>query len=273
MKEKLRCGETHYGDSPYRSDVHGILLHGRRGRLLSVLYTAGGEGLHPAVLLLHGIPGCEKNIDLAQDLRRAGFHVLMFHYSGSWGSDGDYALAHNLEDAETALDFILSDEKYGFDKNRIYAIGHSLGGFACGQLSAKRAEIRKAVLLTPCDIGRLPVIAEEAPEAYRIVCGVLDESSDWLNGTSGEKLRCEAAEHSGTLRLESVAPGLAAKPVLCLGGSLDIYTPPEQHCEPLRRAVERAGGTQFRSVRWPTDHFLSDYRLKTSETVLEFLKG
>ena len=115
MKEKLRCGETHYGDSPYRSDVHGILLHGRRGRLLSVLYTAGGEGLHPVVLLLHGIPGCEKNIDLAQDLRRAGFHVLMFHYSGSWGSDGDYALAHNLEDAETALDFILSDEKYGFD--------------------------------------------------------------------------------------------------------------------------------------------------------------
>ena len=71
MKEKLRCGETHYGDSPYRSDVHGILLHGRRGRLLSVLYTAGGEGLHPTVLLLHGIPGCEKNIDLAQDLRRA----------------------------------------------------------------------------------------------------------------------------------------------------------------------------------------------------------
>ena len=71
MKEKIRCGETHYGDSPYRSDVHGILLHGRRGRLLSVLYTAGGEGLHPTVLLLHGIPGCEKNIDLAQDLRRA----------------------------------------------------------------------------------------------------------------------------------------------------------------------------------------------------------
>ena len=28
MKEKIRCGETHYGDSPYRSDVHGILLHG-----------------------------------------------------------------------------------------------------------------------------------------------------------------------------------------------------------------------------------------------------
>ena len=273
MKEKLRCCETHYGDSPYRPDVHGILLRGRRGRLLSVLYTAGGEGLHPVVLLLHGIPGCEKNIDLAQDLRRAGFHVLTFHYSGSWGSDGDYSLAHNLEDAETALDFILSDEKYGFDKSRIYAVGHSLGGFVCGQLSAKRAEIRKAVLMTPCDIGRLPVIAQEAPEAYRVVCEVLDESGGWLNGTSGKALLREATEHSDTLRLESVAPGLASKPVLCIGGSLDIYTPPELYCEPLRRAVENAGGTQFRSVLWPTDHFLSDYRLTVSETVLEFLEN
>ncbi len=194
-------------------------------------------------------------------------------FSHPLNSIGDYSLAHNLEDAETALDFILSDEKYGFDRSRIYAVGHSLGGFVCGQLSAKRAEIRKAVLMTPCDIGRLPVIAQEAPEAYRIVCEVLDESGDWLNGTSGEALLREATEHSDTLRLESAAPGLASKPVLCIGGTLDIYTPPELYCEPLRRAVEKAGGTQFRSVLWPTDHFLSDYRLTVSETVLEFLEN
>mgnify|MGYP000038376004 FL=1 len=60
MKEKIRCGETHYGDSPYRSDVHGILLHGRRGRLLSVLYTAGGEGLHPAVLRCTAFPAAKR---------------------------------------------------------------------------------------------------------------------------------------------------------------------------------------------------------------------
>lgn len=90
-------------------------------------YTAGGPGLHPTVLLLHGIPGCERNLDLAQALRRAGFHVMTFHYSGCWGSDGAYSLANDLEDASTVLDFILRDTVYGFDKDRIYAVGHSLG--------------------------------------------------------------------------------------------------------------------------------------------------
>ena len=40
--------------------------------LNAVLYTAAGAGPHPAVLLLHGLPGNEQNIDLAQSLRRAG---------------------------------------------------------------------------------------------------------------------------------------------------------------------------------------------------------
>ena len=125
--QQLLETEMHYGDCAARPDMYGILIPGRRGRLLSVLYTAGGEGTHPTVILLHGIPGCERNLDLAQALRWAGFHVMTFHYSGSWGSDGDYSLTHDLEDADTVLDFILQNESYGFDKEHIYAVGHSLG--------------------------------------------------------------------------------------------------------------------------------------------------
>lgn len=109
MNESIRCTEPHYGAGAGRPDIHGILIPGRRGRLLSTLYTAGGDGPHPTVLLLHGIPGCERNFDLAQALRRAGFHVMTFHYSGSWGSDGAYSLKNDLEDANTVLDFILAD--------------------------------------------------------------------------------------------------------------------------------------------------------------------
>ena len=126
--EQLQYRETHYGDCPHRPDIHSILIPGKRGRLLSVLYTAEGAGAHPTVLLLHGIPGCEQNFDLAQAPRRAGFHVMTFHYSGSWGSDGDYSLRNDLEDANTVLDFILTDKTYGFDKEQLYAVGHSLGG-------------------------------------------------------------------------------------------------------------------------------------------------
>ncbi|WP_300346009.1 S9 family peptidase [uncultured Oscillibacter sp.] len=177
--DDIHCAEAFNNTDDRRPDCHGILIPGRRGRLLSVLYTAGGRGLHPTVLLLHGIPGCEKNMDLAQYLRRMGFHVLIFHYSGSWGSDGDYSLSHDLEDADWALDYLLNDTLYGIDKTQIYAAGHSLGGFVCAQLSARRPEIRAAVLLMPCDIGRIPKIAAEAPEQFQTIRTVLRRA---LNG-------------------------------------------------------------------------------------------
>lgn len=272
MKEQPRCQEIHYGDCTHRPDMHGILIPGKRGRLLSVLYTAAGEGLHPTVLLLHGIPGCERNFDLAQALRRANFHVMTFHYSGNWGSDGNYSLANDLEDANTVLDFILRDESYGFDKQHIYAVGHSMGGFVCGQIAGHRPEIKGAVLLMPCDIGRLPQIAREDPASYRTIREVLDDSVQWLTGTSGEALLQEALDRSADFQLESVAGTLAGKPVLCVAGTLDIYTPPALHCEPLIRAIQAAGGTSLQTVRYSTDHFFADYRLTVAETVTEYLK-
>ena len=171
----IRERELHYGESPDRPDIQGILIPGRRGRLLAALYTAAGPGPHPAVLLLHGIPGCERNFDLAQVLRRAGFHVLVFHYSGSWGSDGDYSLTHDLEDAGTALDFLLDDARFRIDKERIFAVGHSMGGFVCGQLTARRQEVRGAALLMPCDIGRLPLIRETDGDTFQSIRDVLED--------------------------------------------------------------------------------------------------
>jgi pimeloyl-ACP methyl ester carboxylesterase len=57
---------------------HGALLN-------AFVYVAAGAGPHPAVVLLHGFPGNERNLDLAQDMRRAGWDVLYFDYRGSWG--------------------------------------------------------------------------------------------------------------------------------------------------------------------------------------------
>ena len=273
MSDRISCKELHYGDCVHRPDTHGILIPGKRGKLLSVLYTAGGEGPHPTVLLLHGIPGCERNYDLTHALRRAGFHVMTFHYSGSWGSDGSYSLKNNLEDAKTVLDFILADETYGFDKQHIYAVGHSMGGFVCGQIAGNRPEIKGAVLLMPCDIGALPQLEKEDHQAYQTIREVLEESARWLNGATGEALLQEAVENSEAFRLERVAAELAKKPVLCVAGSLDIYTPPGLHCAPLARAIQAAGGTQFQSVSYPTDHFFADYRLTVSDVVTEFLSG
>ena len=63
---------------------HGALLN-------AFVYVAAGAGPHPVVVLLHGFPGNERNLDLAQDIRRAGWDVLYFDYRGSWGSPGDFS--------------------------------------------------------------------------------------------------------------------------------------------------------------------------------------
>src|SRR5690242_14701872 len=42
-------------------------------RINGVAYVAAGAGPHPTLVLFHGLPGNEQNLDLAQAVRRAGW--------------------------------------------------------------------------------------------------------------------------------------------------------------------------------------------------------
>jgi pimeloyl-ACP methyl ester carboxylesterase len=125
------------------------------GTLNALLYTAAGPGPHPAVLLLHGLPGNEQNVDLAQSLRRARWTVLTFHYRGSWGSPGAFSFANCIEDAEAALDWLFarSGEAPASERQAVVVIGHSMGGFLAAHLAAQRPQVRAAALLSAADLG------------------------------------------------------------------------------------------------------------------------
>jgi pimeloyl-ACP methyl ester carboxylesterase len=105
------------------------------------LYRAGGAGLHPTALVLHGIPGLEKNTDVAYALRDAGWNALVFHYRGCWGSEGDYTLAGIPDDVRAAVDTLLSGE-FGVDAARIALIGHG------GRLQLRRPAVTRASALS-----------------------------------------------------------------------------------------------------------------------------
>jgi uncharacterized protein len=103
---------------------HGVNLN-------AVLYTAAGAGPHPTILLLHGLPGNEQNLDLAQSIRRAGWNVLTLHYRGSWGTPGTFSFAHCLEDAAATIDWLRSAEAAPrIDSRKLVVIGTAerLGG-------------------------------------------------------------------------------------------------------------------------------------------------
>jgi predicted alpha/beta-fold hydrolase len=100
---------------------HGLGMNG-------LFYRAGGAGLHPTMVLLHGFPGNEQNLGLAQAIRRAGWNVLTLHYRGSWGSPGIFSIQHVLQDTDAAVAFVRRPdiaEKFGIDTHRIVLGGHS----------------------------------------------------------------------------------------------------------------------------------------------------
>jgi predicted alpha/beta-fold hydrolase len=66
---------------PAAMETFQLFSHG--SQLNALMYIAAGVVPHPVVILLHGFPGNEKNLDLAQAIRRAGWDVLYFNYRGS----------------------------------------------------------------------------------------------------------------------------------------------------------------------------------------------
>ena len=89
------------GDPPATSPE--LQFQSEGAHLNAVAYLAAGAGPHPTVLLLHGFPGNERNLDLAQAIRRAGWNVFFFHYRGAWGSGGEFSFGNALEDVRAVI--------------------------------------------------------------------------------------------------------------------------------------------------------------------------
>lgn len=259
--------EIHWESNP--PDLQAEILQGKRGRLLVTIYRAGGGGKHPTVLLSHGFPGIEKNFDLAQALRRVGFHVVLYHYSGSWGSDGNYAYAHDLEDADTLFAFIQKNETYGFDKENLFVAGHSVGGFVTAHLLARHPELKAAVLLTPCDLGGVVTFPEET-EAKRLLLEIFETGPLWLHGTSPQALYEEVLTHQAEYQIAALAEQMKDRPVYCLAATQDESCPPEAHCLPWIEKLRKSGGTVLYE-ELDTDHSFSDVRLEMIEKTAAFL--
>src|SRR5580698_106037 len=131
---------------PPRSAQVLVPSHGKG--MNGLFYLAGGAGPHPTFVLLHGFPGNEQNLDLAQAIRRAGWNVLTLHYRGSWGVGGTFSLAHAMEDSDAMVAFARSKDasiKYHIDSGRIVVIGHSMGGYLAASAVAHEPAVLGAV--------------------------------------------------------------------------------------------------------------------------------
>lgn len=269
----LTCDPVYGPDLP-QPTARSILIPGPQGSLLSHLYLPGGHGPYPTVLLCHGYPGNEQNIDLALALRRIGFAVMVFHYAGSWNSPGSFSLPGTLDDAEAVLDYMLAHaDEYSLDLKRFSIVGHSMGGMVSAHLLAKHPELCCGVLIAPWDPGRSFLRSAEDDACKQNLWEVLNCGFGWLNGISEEGFIEALNAHAHELCLEPLAPALVQKPILCLAGEQDMDTPIPLHVGPLRAAMEHSGATQFLCRTFPCDHSFSSLRITLCRTVAEYLVG
>ncbi len=260
---------TNY-DSDYPPGMKSLCVPSHDADLLGVLYTAAGPGPHPALILLHGFPGTERNLDLAQIVRRAGWHVLVFHYRGSWGSGGNFAFAHVLEDTQAALHYLRENAAtYAIDPQKIALAGHSMGGWAALMMADE--QVAGVASIAGWNAGAVAEIAEDFAEAQVELHDFFVSELAPLQGTSGAALRDEVlanGEHWNLLQRTTV---LANQPILLVAGQRDTNVVPFVHHTPLVNAFQMAGATHFTEVWLDSDHLFSDKRIALAQTLIDWL--
>ena len=237
----------------------GVLING-------VAYLASGAGPHPTLVLCHGWPGNEKNLDLAQAVRRAGWNVVTFNYRGSWGSPGSFRFAQNPEDARAVLAYLrdpVNAAKLGVDPKRMAIAGHSMGGWVTAMVAGQDDGLLGAGLISAANMGAIGAMPRA--DLVRISAG----NAETLADTSPERMADELIAGQQANNFMQMAPGLAKKPLLVLSSD-DGLAP---STDKLAAAVRTAGGKRVTMVHAATDHSWSDKRVFLQAQVIRWLQG
>jgi pimeloyl-ACP methyl ester carboxylesterase len=234
-----------------------------------VAYLAGGAGPHPTLVLLHGLPGNEKNLDLAQAVRRAGWNVVTFNYRGSWGSPGSFSFEGNLADARAVLAFVREPAHataLQIDTKKLVIAGHSMGGWVTALTAAQDTGLAGAILISAADMGGRGAV----PAAKPIVVKSMSEDMETLSSTTPEKMADEIIGFSPRLSFNAqVAKGLATKPLLVLTSDDGLAA----NAEKLVTAIRADGGKQATLHHEATDHGWSGKRVALEVLVISWLQG
>ena len=236
--------------------IAGVIFDSEGHRLVGTLYLARGEEPKPTVLLLHGCPGLEKNLDLAALLRDRGWNSMLFHYRGCWGSGGRYDLRTVPRDVVAAVDYLTGSP--AVDSRRIAVVGHSMGGWAAIVTAA--AEPRLRAVATYGAPARLGASLRLDPEQ------VENEFTRFLAATPAE-FAAQLDEVARRMDPLEAVTAIAPRPLLVVHGTEDCWVPVAQARELRDRAGPRCRYVEVDGA----DHAFSRHRTELRELIAGWL--
>ena len=238
---------------------HGVLING-------LLYSPPGMGPHPTLVICHGLPGNEKNLDLAQAVRRAGWNAVTFNYRGSWGSPGSFRFSQNPQDADAVLAYLRDPSnaaKLGIDPKRIAIAGHSMGGWVAAHTAARDHALSGAILISMADMG----LIGGRPRTQAVAA--MADDMETLADVTAESMVDELAAHAKDFVVTGTAAGLAQIPVLAITANDHLA----EQTDALVAAIRAKGGTRVTAAHLDTDHSYSDRRIALESMVITWLSG
>ncbi|HLX93797.1 MAG TPA: alpha/beta fold hydrolase [Puia sp.] len=233
--------------------------------LAGFIYRANGAEKHPTLLLLHGYPGNERNLDLAQVVRSHGWNVIYFDYRGSWGSQGKFSFTNCVEDVVNVYAFCKKyEDSLKIDTSDIVLFGHSMGGWVCLKALQKLPSIKKGFALSSWNIGNDFKKVTTEKELLQLANNPNTGGRYFVLNASLKELFSPVISNRDYYNLINDGNALAGKQIIML----DEHPGNKQ----VAAAIRNANKAYFDYQVWQTDHPFTNKRVSLINKVLEFLE-
>lgn len=255
-----------------------LALTSHGSRINGLVYLAAGAGPHPVVLFLHGYPGNERNLDLAQAARRAGYDAVYIDYRGNWGSGGTFSFANSLADVDSVLAWIRSPEaaaKYHFDTRRIAIFGHSFGGWLALMTGAREQASVCIAGAAAWNVGWAAARFADHPDERK---AYLDEAAGYT--TDGAPFRAKATDLDAEIRSHAepwnylnVADTLKNHAIFLASATRDSDDEGPAMHDKLAATLKKNGAAHIASITFDDDHPFSAHRTELGDALVKWLRG
>ena len=249
--------------SPARSTE--LFIPSGNSQIAGLIYSANGLQKHPTLLLLHGYPGNERNLDIAQIVRSHGWNVIYFDYRGSWGSQGKFSFKNSVEDVVNVVAFCNKyQDSLKIDTSNIVLFGHSMGGWVVLKALQELPTIKKGFALSTWNIGDYYKNVSTEKEMLRLANDPNGVGKYFVLNTSLKDLYTPVLQDQTYFNLLNDEKSLADKKIIMI----DEHEKNSQ----LAAKMKESNKSYFDYSVWQTDHVFTNKRISLINKIITFLE-